>query len=119
MTALTRRGPLTRRRAATLALHMGWMFTAATLAVVWVDHATGNVLASHIRAGYPDYSQARINSAAVTYLLYLSAIGALGLTAWFATIRAVSRDGRWVRPSATVMFILAVGLSLTNLLIKD
>jgi hypothetical protein len=95
------------------------MCTAAAIAVVWVDHATANVLAGHIRAGYPDYNKARVDSAALTYVVYLSIVGVIGLISWVSAIRAVRRSSRWVRPAATMTFILAVGLSLTNLLVRD
>ncbi len=47
--------------------------------VLYVDHATGNVLVGHLRAGYPSYGQVRIDAAVTTYLIYLSVLGALGV----------------------------------------
>ncbi len=119
MTTVTRSAPLRRRQTATIAMYAGCLCTAAALAVVWIDHATADLLAAHIRAGYPGYSQSRVNSAAMTYVVYLSAVGAIGLIAWLGAIRAVRRRSRWVRPAATMTFVLAAGLSLADLLIRD
>lgn len=91
MTTITRSVPLTRRQTATIAMYAGCLCTAAAVAVVWIDHATADVLARHIRAGYPDYSRSRVNSAAMTYVVYLSAVGAIGFIAWLASIRAAKR----------------------------
>ena len=102
-----------------IAMHAGWTVTASALAAVWVDHATGNLLARHIQAAYPHYSRAHVTSAAAVYLIYLSVIGALGIIAWASSLRAVKQGRHWIRPAATLIFIVATGLALTNLLIKD
>lgn len=36
----------------------------------------------HIRASYPGYTRARIDSAVTTYLACLSVVGALGILCW-------------------------------------
>jgi len=106
-------------RSAIRAMYAGLGLTAAAIIVTYVDHATANVLASHIRVGYPRYTQARIDSAVTTYLLYLSAVGALGILCWLWTIRAVKAGKRWARGAATAMFALGTAIALTDLLIKD
>jgi hypothetical protein len=80
---------------------------------------TANVLADHIRAGYPTYPQARIDTAVTTYLVLLSIVGALGIFAWVWTIWAVKVGKRWARGTATAMFALGTGVALTGLLVKD
>src|SRR5690606_3172702 len=57
--------PTARRtpRGALAAIAAGIALTVAAVAVVAVDHARGGLLAEHIRAGYPSYSQARIDAA--------------------------------------------------------
>ncbi len=66
-------------RSAIAAMYAGVALTVVAIVVLYVDHATGNVLADHIRAGYPTYSQARIDTAVTAYLVYLSVVGALGI----------------------------------------
>jgi hypothetical protein len=93
--------------------------TVAAMIVAYVDHAAGNVLAGHIRAGYPAYTQARIDSAVTTYLVYLSVVGALGIICWLAAIWAVKAGKRWALGAATALFALGTGIALLDLLIKD
>lgn len=101
------------------AMYAGLGLTVVAMIVPYVDHATANVLASHIRAGYPAYTQARIDSAVTIYLVYLSALGALGVICWLAAIRAVKAGNRWARGAATAMFALGTGIAMLDLLIKD
>jgi hypothetical protein len=100
-------------------MYAGLALTVVTLIVPYIDHATANVLANHIRAGYPTDSQARIDTAVTTYLVYLSIIGALGVICWFWTIRALTARKRWARSTATAMFALGTGIALFDLLVKD
>ena len=106
-------------RSAIGAMYAGLGLTLAAMIVAYVDHATGNVLASHIRAGYPTYTQVRIDTAVTTYLVYLSVVGALGIICWLAAIRAVKAGKRWARGAATAMFALGTGIAVIDLLIKD
>jgi len=106
-------------RSAIGAMYAGLGLTAATIIVLYVDHATGNVLAAHIRAGYPTYTQARIDTAVTAYLVYLSVVGALGIACWLAAIWAVKVGKRWARGAATAIFALGTGIAVIDLLIKD
>ncbi len=108
-----------QERSAIGAMYAGLGLTVAALIVAYVDHATVNMLAAHLRVGYPTYSRARIDSAVTTYLVYLSVLGALGTICWLAAILAVKAGQRWARGAATVMFVLGTGIALTDLLIKD
>lgn len=76
-------------------------------------------MAEHIRDGYPDYTEARIDSAVTTYLITLSTIGALGVIAWLGTAWAVKAGKRWARPVATATFGLGTSVALAALLTKD
>ena len=78
-------------------MYAGVALTVVAIIVPYIDHAAANVLADHIRAGYPAYTQARIDTAVTTYLVYLSIIGALGVICWLWTIRAVNAGKRWDR----------------------
>jgi hypothetical protein len=106
-------------RTAVGAMYAGLALTVVALIVLYVDHATGNALADHIRAGYPTYSQARIDTAVTTYLVYLSVVGGLGILSWLWTIWAVKAGKRWARAAATAVFALATGIALFDLLVKD
>ena len=63
--------------------------------------------------------QARIDSAATKYLVYLSVIGALGIICWLWMIWAVTAGKRWARGAATAIFALGTGIVLFDLLVKD
>jgi hypothetical protein len=101
------------------AMYAGLAFTAIATFVPYLDRATSNALAEHIRAGYPAYTTARIETAANIYLVYLSVIGALGIAGWVWTIHAVKAGSRWARAGATMLFALAAIVALTDLLIRD
>ena len=88
-------------QSAIAAMYAGVALTVVTLIVPYIDHATANVLADHIRAGYPTYTQERIDSAVTTYLVYVSIIAALGVISWLWTIRTVNAGKRWARGAAT------------------
>ncbi|MFJ2899083.1 hypothetical protein ACIO87_29915 [Streptomyces sp. NPDC087218] len=90
----------------------------ATIAT-YVDRGTTHLLADHIRAGYPDYSQAQVDSAVTTYLVVSSIIGALGVLGWLTAAWAVKAGKRWARPVATMMFVLGASAGLAGLLTKD
>ena len=106
-------------RSALGAMYAGLGLTVAAMIVLFADHATGNVLADHLRAGYPAYPQARIDSAVTTYLVYLSVVGVLGAGCWLWTIWAVKTGKRWARGAATAMSAVGTGIALVDLLIKD
>jgi hypothetical protein len=108
-----------QQRPAVAAMYTGLALSVIALAVPYVDHATANVLAAHIRDGYPAYPPARIGSAATTYLACLSVTGALGIACWLGTIRAVKAGRRWARGAATVLFALGASVALTGLLVRD
>ena len=110
---------MTTNRSTIATLYAGLALTVIATIVPPVDRATSNTLADHIRTGYPTYSQARIDTAATTYLVYLSTIGVLGVVAWLWTVRVVKMRKRWARGAATAMFMLGTSVALTDLLIKD
>src|SRR5581483_184562 len=111
--------PVKHQQSAVVAMYAGLVLTLVTLVVLYIDHATANLLADHIRAGYPTYSQTRIDSAVTTYLIYLSIIGVLGAASWLWTIRTVNDGKRWAPGAATAMFALGAGIALFDLLVKD
>ena len=114
-----RPNPMTTNRSIIATMYAGLALTVTATLVPPIDRATSNTLADHIRTGYPTYSQARIDTAATTYLVYLSIVGVLGVVAWLWTVRVVKMRKRWGRGAATAMVILGTSVALTDLLIKD
>jgi hypothetical protein len=114
-----RRNGSTAARPAVVAMYVGLALTVVATTVPYVDRATSNTLVDHIRAGYPAYTQARIDTAATTYEVYLSVLGVLGVAGWLWAVRAVTTGRRWARGAATALFALATSIALTDLLIKD
>jgi hypothetical protein len=106
-------------RSAIAAMYASVALSVVAMIVPYVDHATANVLAEHIRAGYPTYSQSRIDTAVTTYLVYLSTVGVLSVICWLWTIRAVNAGKRSARGAATAMFVLGTSVALFDLLVKD
>jgi hypothetical protein len=104
---------------ALVALYVGLLLTLAATAAPYVDRATGQVLAAHLRAGYPSYTQARIDTAVTTWSVLLTAVGVLGLAGWVATIRAVRTGRSWARWEAVAMLGAGVAVALTALLTRD
>lgn len=104
------------RRSAVAAMYTGLALTTVAVLVLYV---APNVLAGHIRAGYPHYTAAQVDSGVSIYLTYLTVVGALGALGWLASIWAASRGQRWVRWMAPVLFVLGTGIALFNLLIHD
>ena len=100
-------------------MYAGLGLAVVAMIVPYVDHATANVLAGHIRACYPTYTQAHIDSAVTTYLVYLSVVGALGIICWIWTIWAVKAGKRWARGAATALLALGTAVALIDLLVKD
>ncbi len=100
-------------------MYAGLVLTLVATVVPYIDRATSNLLAGHIRSGYPGYTRMEIDSAVTTYLVLLSVIGALGVAAWLGTMWAVKKGKRWARPTATGMFVLGASVGLTLLLTKD
>ncbi|HEX2132984.1 MAG TPA: hypothetical protein VHH15_15655 [Actinophytocola sp.] len=90
-----------------------------TVVAAVVPYAATQLLADHVRAGYPTYTQTQVDSAVSTYLVLLSVVGALGVLAWLGTTWGVRAGRRWARPAATAMFVLGTGVGLTGLLTRD
>ncbi len=108
-----------RQRAAVTALYVGAALTLAATVAPYIDLQTGQVLADHIRDGYPQYSRSRVNTAVTTWMALLTVAGVLGLGSWLWTIWAVKTHRRWTREAATAIFVAGTGLALTALLTKD
>jgi hypothetical protein len=113
------RGGQDRRRSVLAALYTGLTTTVVATIAPYVDQTTSHSLADHIRAGYPGFTQARVDTAVTTYEVILTVIGVLGVTGWAFVIRAVMTGRRGTVPLATALFVLGLSIALTDLLIKD
>lgn len=116
---MTTTGLPARRRTVLVVMWIGLFLTVVATGYPFVDRATTHLLADHIRAGYPTYTQTRIDSAVSTYLVLLSVVGGLGVLGWLGTTWAVKVGKRWARPAATVMLVLGAGVGLVGLLAQD
>lgn len=97
----------------------GLALTVAAAVYPFVDRATSHRLADHIRAGYPSYSDHRIDNAVTAYLVILAAVGALGIVGWLAVIWAESAGKSWTRWMAVGIFTVALCLVVTGLTVTD
>jgi hypothetical protein len=100
-------------------MRAGLGLTVIAAIAPYVDRATTRLLADHIRAGYPDYTQIRVDSAVDLYVALLSVIGALGAAAWLWAMWSVKAGTGWARPVATVLLALGTGVGLVGLLTTD
>ncbi|TQL67771.1 hypothetical protein FB381_1653 [Nocardioides albertanoniae] len=102
-----------------LVMLTGLALSVAAVAVVYVDRATTNVLADHIRAGYPSYGEDRIGEGVRVYTTYLTVLGAIGVIGWAVSLwvsRVRPRVAPWL---VTTLFLLGTGVALFNLTIRD
>lgn len=106
-------------RAALGALYCGLALTLLAIVAVHVDHATTNYLAAHIKAGYPDYSRAQVDSAAQTYLIYLTVLGALGAIGWLITLWLAGAGKAGAKWLAVGLWATGVSIAVFNLVIRD
>ncbi|GAA1031774.1 MULTISPECIES: hypothetical protein [Amycolatopsis] len=109
---LQARGPLA-------AIYAGLALTVLATIAAYVDRGTTRLLADHVQTGYPAYSPAQVDSAVTTYLVVLSAIGALGVVGWLTAAWAVKAGKKWARPAASVLLVLGISAGLAGLLTKD
>ncbi|MCR6482978.1 hypothetical protein M8542_09110 [Amycolatopsis sp. OK19-0408] len=98
------------------ALGTGLVLTVAAAVYPFADR---DLLAGHIRAGYPAYTGAQVDQAVSTSLVLLAVVGALGVLGWLATIGVVRAGKRWAPPAASVLLVLGAGVALTVLLVRD
>lgn len=108
-----------QQQTAIQAMCVGLLLTVAATIAPYVDRATGNVLADHIRDGYPTYTQSRIDSAVTTWLLILTILGVLGVIGWLWTIWAVKVGKTWAPWAAGTLFVMGTSIALAVLLVKD
>ena len=91
---------------------------ALTIVATIVPFVT-SALRDHIRAGYPAYSDARVDSAVSAWLIILTVIGVLGVVGWIWSIWIVAKGKQWARWAATALFALGASVAVSGVLITD
>lgn len=109
---------MTRPLSVLAALYAGLVLTVIA-ALAPLNDAVSDNLADHIRAGYPHYTPARIDSAVTTYEVILTVIGVVGVLGWIAAIYAVTVGKPWAAGLATGLFVGGLGIALSDLFIRD
>jgi hypothetical protein len=104
-------------RRAVVAMCTGLALTIAAMLVPIIDQASTDELSRHLHDVYAGYNVDVPPTSAV--LAYLVTIGALGITAWLWMVWAVIKQRRWARPAATTLFVLASGLAVANLTVRE
>lgn len=107
------------RRPVLGAMYTGLVLTVVAAVAPYLDRATTGVMAAHVRAGYPDYAQADVDSAVTTYLVLASVVGGLGALCWLATIWAVRTGRGWASWTATGLLVLGAVLAATGMFTRD
>jgi hypothetical protein len=100
-------------------MYTGLLLTVAATVAPYVDRAGGQVLAHHIRHGYPAYTPDRVDTAVDAWLGILTVVGVLGVVSWAVAIWAVATRKAWALPTVTVLFLAGAGLALAALLTPD
>lgn len=98
-----------------------WLWTglALTVLVTLASFVGSSVIADHVQAGYPAYSQAEVDSATTAYLVILSVVAAVGALGWLGTLWATRSGGRWVPWLASLLFLGALAVALVGLTTPD
>jgi len=97
----------------------GLVLTVAAAVYPFVDRVRGHRLADHVRAGYPSYSDQRVDDAVTAYLVILATVGVLGVVGWLWTIWAQRAGKSWTRWAAAGIFACALCLVVTGLTATD
>jgi hypothetical protein len=95
----------------------GLALTVVAMLVPIIDQASSDELSRHLHDVYAGYNVDVPPTSAL--LAYLVTIGALGIIAWLWMVWAVTKQKRWARPAATALFVLAAGLAVANLTVRE
>ena len=106
-------------RSSTVALLVGCVLTVVAAIAVYGGQTTSGILTAHVRAGYPSFTQDRIDAATDIYLTYLIVLGVLGTLGWLTTLWVARRNASWARLLATGLWIVATGIALLDLTVRD
>jgi hypothetical protein len=96
-------------------MYAGLALTVAATGLPLVDMVTVDSLAAHVRDAYPQWPTQLVNGDRNAIVIYLSAVGVLGLAGWLWAIRSVLTRKRNARRVTTVMFTLGTSVALFDL----
>jgi hypothetical protein len=108
-----------RARTVVAAIWTGLAATVLATTAPYLLRNGANSLAGHIRAGYPSYWTARVDTAVHVYLAYLTGVNVLGVAGWLAMLWAVRAGKPWRFWAALTIFGGATAVALFDLLVKD
>ncbi|GAA2074869.1 hypothetical protein GCM10009840_05760 [Pseudolysinimonas kribbensis] len=106
-------------RAPMVTMTSGLVLTVVATVVPFVGRPPGSLIAEHLRAGYPGYSESQIAAAVGIYLIALTVVGALGVVTWIVSMLVARRyvgAARWVCAAA---FVVGTGIALFDASIRD
>lgn len=106
-------------RQTVVAMYTGLALTVIALLVPFIDVVTTDTLGQRIQQNYPSYSPAEVSQVQTIFLSYLAGIGALGVVSWLWMVRVVRNQKPWAGIAATLIFLCASSLALTNLFISE
>jgi hypothetical protein len=110
---------MTARTSTLTAMSAGLILTIVATVVPFLRTPTGELIARHVRAGYPSYDDRQVGAAVMIYLVGLAVVGVLGTACWVVSIVATHAGKRWVPWVATVAFVVGTGIALFDLSIRD
>lgn len=108
-----------QNRPALAALSAGLVLSILSTAAPYVDHAGANVLADHIRAGYPSYTESQVDHATSVWIAILTVIGVLGCLGWLAAMWILKARKSWAPWAVVGLFLIGTGLAMAAAWTKD
>ncbi|MEU3271396.1 hypothetical protein ABZ639_11150 [Saccharomonospora sp. NPDC006951] len=112
----SRTRPLSSRSAIT-AMYAGLVLTVVSGIVPILAEGT---LTRHLHGIYDGYlDAAEFDSTRSLVLTYLFAVAGIGVLSWLLLIRAAHKGKRWARITATLVFLAATCLAVTNLVVTE
>ncbi|MEV0431515.1 hypothetical protein [Micromonospora sp. NPDC050495] len=96
-------------------MYAGLALTVAAMLLPFIDMFTVDSLTDHVRETYPDWSADLVSGDRNAIVIYLCAVGLLGIAGWIWAIRTVAKHKPAARVVTTVLFALGAGVALFDL----
>lgn len=106
-------------RSAVVAMSVGLVLTVVAIVVPFLGSPAGQLISTHVKAGYPSYTADEVAAATGMYLAWLTVAGVLGVAAWITSIVVVRTGERWALWVAGTAFVVGAAISLFDLTIRD
>lgn len=108
-----------RHRASLIALAAGLLSTVVAFVVPLIDVTTGDTLAAHVRAGYPEYSEAEISTVTTSWLWVIGIVAAISAVGWLIALAGTARHKHWPVYFGAAALVIGILLALTMMFIRD